>query len=214
MIVNLNKIIPRSLSEEKARSKSKNPLNKLLISKKKNCELEDNAVNKFELQESNRLQMEKDFILGLNRMNPEHINESITHEYDPMKETACFKFIQKEDSELPNIIKQNKDDLLPLQNSTIEDSNLKRNALEQPEPLHQNGTFDNRRNHDRKAIFSENQLQRRHHFGLQDNYRQVINPINMKYKERILFQNDTRFYSRHISDFDIGNLTPSFFRKE
>ena len=41
MIVNLNKIIPRSLSEEKARSKSKNPLNKLLISKKKNCDPAD-----------------------------------------------------------------------------------------------------------------------------------------------------------------------------
>jgi hypothetical protein len=202
MIVNLNKIIPRSLSEEKGRAKHNNPLNKLLISKMKNCEQEDSPIEKFKFRENDKLLKQKDFILGHNKINSELVNESITHEYDPMKETACFKFIKSEDSELPSIIKQNKDDLIALQNCTLEEENLIKQVLDQPASPHQNGTFDNRTNHDRKALFSENQLQRRHHFGLEDNRKPVINPINMKYKERIFFHNDPRAYNRHIGDID------------
>lgn len=75
MIVNLNKIIPRSLSEEKARARHKAQYNQLLTFKENKQEL-DNSINSvnienFKVKDSNQYQRDRDFILGINQANAE-----------------------------------------------------------------------------------------------------------------------------------------------
>lgn len=70
MIVNLNKIIHKSMSDKKNNSQPRNKF----------------PFQKFKV-------------------------DSITQEYDPMQETACFNFFNNGTSQLPNILKYNKNDI-------------------------------------------------------------------------------------------------------
>lgn len=97
MIVNLNKIIPRSLSEEKARAKYKVTGGQMLDIKDKKMDL-DATFNSATVHTYNRIglsqpQRDIDFILGVKPTNVTY-NDTLDNEYDPMKETACFNFMK------------------------------------------------------------------------------------------------------------------------
>lgn len=107
-----------------------------------------------------------------------------------MKETACFKFMKQDCSELPDILSKCST------NKTMDYKTLKRKVLITPVTPHQKGTLQSRLVLDRKGIVSENQ-----------HLRKQIHPINMKYKDRVLKQNEHMHHWHNANEENIGKLS-------
>ena len=84
----INNIVPRSLSEEKARAYHKRPINQLLSLQNENVDPSNLTPSMgktgAELKDANQYQQNKDFILGINQKS----NEVGRNEHEIMKETA------------------------------------------------------------------------------------------------------------------------------
>jgi len=143
-------------------------------------------INNYKIIDSNKLQ--KDFIMDSNCRDSNKTYD------DPLKETACFKFMKQDQPEFPIIIKQTKfDGIENFNKKTLDNITLKQKVLIAPTTPHQKASFDNRRDHDRKTVLSENQLHRNN----------VYNPMNVKYKERIVNQNE-KLKSKNPIAINIG----------
>lgn len=157
----MDKIVPRSLSEEKARAGNKRLGRQLLGSKTDNtgCEMLNNSMvwNGLKIRDSHQYQKDTDFILGVNSQNPD-LSESITQNYDPLKETACFKFVPKEASDLPALNCQSQ-----YKTKAQNEWGRKGKIVISPVTPLQGRSFD-RNHYKRREILSENQSHRKHIF--------------------------------------------------
>ena len=118
---------------------------------------------------------------------------------DPLLETACFKFMKPDQPELPKINTQAKHGTTRgHKKKTMDSATIKQKVLITPSTPHQRMSFGKRRSHDRKNIFSENQVHRN----------PISNPISMKYKQRCFDQNSA-LYSRHFNPMNFGKFERS-----
>ena len=153
------------------------------------------VIRNYVSRENNQSDRDISFILGLNMCLQEKDSSTFNSEIDRMKETAWFKFMRQETSEFPHILKHKQADSFNSMNRNTMDNEtfINENSTRLSNPI-QNGTFDNSRKYARKGILSENIMQRRI----------AINPINMKYKERIYKQNEQIKYRGNMNEMNIG----------
>lgn len=104
--------------------------------------------------------------------------------------------MKPEQPELPNINTQAKYGTnRGSKKNTMDSSIIKQKVLITPSTPHQPVAFGKRRSHNRKNIFSENQVHRN----------PISNPISMKYKQRCFDQN-SELVNRQFNPINFGKF--------
>lgn len=159
------------------------------------------VIRSYVTRDNNQSDKDISFILGLNMCLQDNESSTFNNEVERMKETAWFKFMRQDTTELPHIIKQKQADSFICLNTNAlgNETFVNENSTRFSNPA-QNGTFDSRRKYVRKGILSENIMQRRI----------AVNPINMKYKERIFKQNEQIQHRANMNEINIGKHILSY----